>query len=258
MKNARFIKFVFCFLFFITAKPLVAQNELFFEQGNALYNDGKFAEAIDKYQQILDSGEHSAELYYNMANAHYKLNNVAPSIFYYEKALQLKPNDQEIKNNLSYAQNMTIDAIDVQADVGFSKLIKSLINYFSFDTWAKLSVVFMLLFIMLFLAYYFSYNTVKKRIAFIGFVCSLFFMGLTLALAFQKQKLNTKKNPAIVFAQEVSVKNGPNNQSEELFKLHEGTKVQVLESFEDWEKVKLADGKTGWLLNKEIKTLNNI
>ena len=257
MKNVRYIKFVFCFLFSITGSLLIAQNDLFFEQGNALYNDGKFAEAIDKYQQIIDSGEHSAELYYNMANAHYKLNNVAPSIYYYEKALQLNPNDEEIKNNLSYAQNMIIDAIDVQAEVGFSKLIKSLINYFSFDTWAKLSVGFMILFIILFLAYYFSHNTFKKRIAFIGFVCSLFLMGLTLALAFQKQTLNSKNKPAIVFAQEVSVKNGPNNQSEELFKLHEGTKVQVIESFEDWKKIKLADGKKGWMLEQNLKQINN-
>lgn len=254
----RYIKFVFCFLFSITGSLLIAQNELFFEQGNALYNDGKFAEAIDKYQQILDSGEHSAELYYNMANAHYKLNNVAPSIYYYEKALQLKPNDEEIKNNLSYAQNMTIDAIDVQAEVGFSKLIKSLINFFSFDTWAKLSLGFMILFILLFLAYYFSHNTVNKRIAFIGFVCSLFFMGLTLALAFQKQTLNSKNKPAIVFAQEVSVKNGPNNKSEELFKLHEGTKVQVIESFEDWKKIKINQETEGWLPKESIKMLNNI
>jgi tetratricopeptide (TPR) repeat protein len=258
MKCVSLIKTVFCSLFLISGSLLFAQNELFFEQGNALYNDGKYAEAIDKYQRILDSGQHSSELYYNMANAHYKLNNVAPSIFYYEKALQLKPEDEEILNNLSYAQKMTIDAIEAQPEVGFSKYLKLLINYFSYDTWAKLSLAFMFVFVFLFITYYFSNNTAKKRMAFIGFTSSLFIMSLTLLLAFQKHTLDKKNNPAIVFAQEASIKNGPNNESEELFQLHEGTKVQVIENFENWTKIKLPDGKIGWIYQEHIKLLNNI
>ena len=66
-----------------------------------MYNQGKYAEAIDKYKAILETKNHSAALYFNLANAHYKLNNIAPSIYYYEKALQLAPNDPDIKNNLA-------------------------------------------------------------------------------------------------------------------------------------------------------------
>ena len=109
---------------FLISSVVFAQNETLFEQGNALYNDGNYEEAIKKYDAIIDNGQHSAELYFNLGNAHYKLNHVAPSIYYYEKALQLSPNDKEIKNNIAFARNMTIDAIDVQQEVGFSKLIK--------------------------------------------------------------------------------------------------------------------------------------
>ena len=70
------------------------------------------------------------------------MNRIAPSVYYYEKALQLSPNDKDIKNNLSFAQNMTIDAIEVLPEVGFSKITNSVINKYSFDDWAKLSIAF--------------------------------------------------------------------------------------------------------------------
>ena len=72
---------------------------MLFEQGNTLYNESNYSEAIKKYEQILSTEMHSSELYFNLANAHYKLNHIAPSVYYYEKALQLNPNDSEIKQN---------------------------------------------------------------------------------------------------------------------------------------------------------------
>ena len=242
-------------ILFLSVLASFAQDNKLFNEGNALYNEGKYAEAIDKYKVILDSGQHSAELYYNMGNAHYKLNNVAESVYYFEKALQLAPGDKEIQNNLAYAQNMTIDAIDVQPEVGFSKLFKSIVNYLDYEVWAKLSIIFMALFVALFLWYYFSSNTGKKRVAFISFIVSLFCFAMTFSLAFQKLEMDKKNNPAIVFAHESSVKNDPNPNGQELFQLHEGTKVQILESFENWDKIKLSDGKIGWIRASDIKPL---
>lgn len=232
-----------------------AQGNALFDEGNALYNEGKYAEAIDKYKVILDSGQHSADLYFNLGNAYYKLNNVPESIYYFEKALQLNPNDPDIKNNLSYAQNMTVDAIDAQPEVGFNKLVKNMVTYFGYETWAKLSVVFIFLFVVLFLWYYFSTNTGKKRLAFISFAVSLFCFAFTVAMAFQRFEIDRKNKPAIVFAQETSVKSAPNPNGQDLFQLHEGTKVEILETFKNWNKIKLSDGKTGWIKTAEIKSL---
>ncbi len=233
-----------------------AQNESLFEQGNTLYNEGKYHEAIDKYEQILSSKKHSAALYFNLANAHYKLNNIAPSIYYYEKALQLNPNDEEIKNNAAFANNMKVDAIDTVPEVGFSRIVKNVVNTMSFDSWAKLAIIAVLLFVILFLAYHFSYGTAKKRMAFVSSVLSLIIACVSVALAFQKFNIDKKDRPAIVFAQESIVKTEPNLRSEEAFKLHEGTKVQVLDTVSNWKKIKIADGTTGWISSEDIKLLN--
>lgn len=233
-----------------------SQNNQSFEEANALYNEAKYAEAIHKYESILDTGVHSAELYFNLGNANYKLNNVAPTIYYYEKALQLQPNDKDIQNNLAFAQNMTIDAIDKVPEVGFSRILKNIVNTFHKDTWAKIAVGAVLLFVLLFLMYHFSYATTKKRIAFVTSILSLLIACFSVVMAFQKQGLANKDNPAIVFAQESRVKSEANKTSEEVFRLHEGAKVQVLDTYKSWVKIQLSNNSEGWIPEEDIKLLN--
>jgi tetratricopeptide (TPR) repeat protein len=247
----KYIIIVFGFL----ASFTWSQNNELFEKANALYNDGKYQEAIDTYEQILKSDAHSAELYFNLANAHYKLNHIAPSIYNYEKALLLNPNDKEIANNLNFAQNMTIDAIQKVPEVGFSRLLKNLVNKAEADTWAVIAVIGVVLFTLLFLMYHFAYASTHKRIAFVASLLSLPLACFSVAMAFQKSRLDKKNNPAIVFTQESRVKTDPNKLSEELFRLHEGTKVQVLESYNNWHKIQLSDNTTGWLVKSDVKLL---
>jgi tetratricopeptide (TPR) repeat protein len=250
----KFIYIAICLL----SNLVVAQNNEVFTNANRLYNEGKYQEAIQSYESILNNGVHSSELYFNLANAYYKSNQIAPSIYYYEKAKQLSPYDKDINNNLSFAKNMTIDVIDNIPETGFSRMLKSITNTFNFDTWAVFSVVFVFLFVLLFLAYYFSHSTIKKRLFFISSFIVLSFAILTLFLAFQKEAYNKNDNPAIVFAQESNVKNEPNLRSETAFVLHEGTKVQILEMYnENWTKIKIANGKTGWISNDDIKSLKH-
>ncbi|WP_248724421.1 tetratricopeptide repeat protein [Seonamhaeicola sp. ML3] len=240
---------------FLFSTMLFAQNQNLFEEGNTLYNEGKYAEAIDKYTAILETGNHSAGLYYNLANAHYKLNHIAPSIYYYEKAILLNPDDTDIENNIAFAKNMTIDAIDVIPEVGLSKIVKNTTNTLSFDSWAKLTVALVFCFVILFLVYYFAYSTLVKRFTFVSSLVSLFLVCVALAFAFHKYNLDKKDNPAIVFVQESKVMSNPNLRSDEAFRLHEGTKVQVIDAYDDWKKIKLSDGKTGWIISDDIKLL---
>lgn len=251
MKNILYI-----LLFFIGS--LSAQNEKIFDQANALYNEGKYAEAIDRYDVILNSDKHSAELYFNIANAHYKLNNIAPSVYYYEKALALKPKDKDIQGNLAFANNMRIDAIDNLPEVGLTRFIKKATNSMSFDSWAKLTVALVVVFVLFYLLYYFAFGTAKKRFYFVSSTLSIVLVFVALLLTFYSHNLAKKNNPAIVFAQESQVKSEPNLRSDEAFVLHEGTKVQVLDTVKSWKKIKLSDGKTGWIQNEDIKLLNEI
>lgn len=251
------MKQILYILTFLLSTISIAQNSALFDEANAFYNNGKYTEAIKKYEAVLSSGQHSAEIYFNLGNANYKLNNIAPSIYYYEKALQLSPNDKEIQNNLAFAKNMTIDVIDTVPEIGLSKFVRKAINTFNFDVWAIASVAFIILFVILFLSYYFTHLTSKKRITFIASLASIFLACLSLAFAFQKYAMDKKDKPAIVFAQESQVRTDPNLSGEESFRLHEGTKVQVLDTISNWKQIQLTDGKTGWIVSDDIKMLNN-
>ena len=248
---------IFHTLLFLVSFSVTAQNDALFEKANKLYNQDKYQEAVDTYKQILETGEHSAELYYNIANANYKLSNIGPSVYYYEKALLLAPNDEDIKNNLAFAQNMTIDAIDVIPQTGVSKIVNSITGMFDHNGWAKLAIAFVFVFVLLFLLYYFSYRTGVKRIYFITSILSLALMVISVVFAFQRYENAQKDNPAIVFAQEAIVRADPKLSSEEAFVLHEGTKVQVEDNFDQWMKIRLTDGKVGWIPSEDIKLLKD-
>jgi len=74
---------------------------------------------------------------------------------------------------------------------------------------------------------------------------------------FAFRQYNFKKNNqyAIIYVQETTIKSEPNLRSEEVFQLHEGTKVKVTETINDWKKIRLADGKIGWIPTTDLKEL---
>lgn len=246
-------------LFFVLFTTLLstAQNEKLFDQATTAYNAGEYKEAIGFYTDILNNGEHSAAVYFNLGNAHYKLNDIANSIYYYEKALLLSPNDKEIKTNLSYAENMTIDAVGTLPETGLSKLYKNITGKLTFDQWAYVAVGAMFLFVLLYIAFYnFNYSA-RKRWAFIGSLVALFFCIVAVVFAFIQQRDFEAKQPAIIFAEESIIKAEPNEASPQVFLLHAGTKVNVTESLNSWNKITLADGKTGWIRQQDLKLLKN-
>lgn len=234
-----------------------AQNNVLFEEATNAYNQGKYNQAIENYKKILENGEHSAALYFNLGNAYYKLNKIAPSIYYYEKSLLLDPSDNEVKNNLGFARNMTLDAIEQIPETGIDRILGGITGFMSFDQWAYTAIIFMLLFVLGYLGFYFFKYSSEKRIAFIGSMASLVISIVAVLIAYTEYANYKSEQPAIVFENEVVVKSEPNNRSQETFRIHEGTKVFVLDTLSDWNKIKLADGKTGWLPSQDIKLLKD-
>ena len=232
-----------------------SQNEKFFDEGKELYKNGKYQQAVTAWMKILDKGQHSAELYFNLGNAQYKLNHIGPSIYYYEKALQLSPNDADIKNNLAFAENARIDSIEPLPKTVFSKWYNSVSSIFTFEGWAVLAVVFSIFFVGLFLFYYFAYSERRKRLLFVSSMFVGLFLIASLTMAFFTYGDYTKNQPAIIFASEIEVKTEPSMGSNVAFTLHEGTKVQISAQDGNWYRITLADGKDGWIPATELKQL---
>ena len=243
---------LFLILFFINTQ---SQVQVVFDEGNTLYNQGNYTEAIEKYTSIINNGSESAELYYNLGNAYYKINDIANSIFYFEKSLLLDPNNNETKNNLSFSQNMTIDRIENVPVNQVSKFISNFTNLYDYNTWFLISIIFEFLSLIVFSLYLFNKNSdTKKRNFSIGSIF-LFCFIIFLILGINSKSEYEKNNPAILFDNRISFKSEPNERSEELFLLNEGTKVNVLEKLNEWSLVELSNGSKGWILSSTFQTI---
>ncbi len=226
-----------------------------FEEGNSWYQKGNYQQAIASYESVLTQKKHSAALYFNLGNCYYKLNKVAPAIYNYEKALLLAPHDAEILNNLKFAQKLQIDEVKEVPQVGFSKWIHNFTNIFNYNTWGWISISFSIIFLCFFIGYYFSGFAFYKRIFFVGMIVALGILLLCVFAASVQKRNETKDQSAIVFAEVVSVKSEPKNEASDAFLLHEGTKVQVVESLDSWSKIQLGDGTDGWIQESAIQRI---
>ncbi len=251
MKNLFFLVCLFSTTFFVAQ----TSNTDLFEKANLNYKEGKYQEAITLFKKIEAKDSVSSTLYYNIANSYYKLNNVANTIYYYEKALNLDPLNTDAANNLEFARRMTIDTIEELPKTFLQKLEANYIHKLSYNQWSSLAVFFSFLASILFLLFYVSSISNRKRMYFLTSVLSFFLLAITIGISYNQYKRATNIKTAIIFTSKVSVNNAPTINSDEVFVLHEGTKVLVLDAVDNWKKIKLADGKIGWILTSDLKEL---
>ena len=244
------------FLLLLVANTLLSQSiDDIFYSANDFYKNEKFEKAIELYQQIESKGTISVELYYNLGNSYYNLNKVGPSIYYFEKALKLDPTNEDAQNNLIFAKRLALDNIQEIPKNIFQKINANYLQQLSFNQWAIVSVVFSFLACILFLLFYFANSPTIKRIYFGLSISSFLLLIICFSITYNQYSFSKNNKEAIVFAETSTVKNAPTFNSEEIFMLHEGTKVIVLDALDNWKKIKLADGKQGWIIAKEIKEL---
>jgi len=250
------MKKIFFLLLIIIVNSLCSQNvDSLFVKANNLYKNDQFKEAVEAYKNIEAQQMVSSELYYNLGNSYYKLNKVGPAIYYYEKGLKLNPLNEDVKNNLIFAKRLALDNIEALPLTVFQKLNKNYLQKLSYNQWAVVVVSFSFLGAILFLLFYFAYSSSKKRVFFITSMLSFVLLIISLFITYNQYSFSKNNKEAIVFAEKTDVRNAPTLNSEEVFTLHEGTKVIVLDGVDNWKKIKIADGKLGWIIASEIKEL---
>jgi len=245
--------------FIVSTLSLKAQAPVspLFEEGNTAYNNGDFFKAVTLYEQTLLTGKHSASLYFNLGNAYYRLNKVAESIYNYEKARQLDPENEDFKVNSAFAQNMTIDAIEPLPESQLSQVQNSLYAIASASIWSKIVVLFVWLFAIFFSIYLLNKTIKLKRLFFVLSLFSLVLFLSSFTIKFFANAEQENKKYAIIFSNEINIWSEPNLRAEIQFTLHEGTKVELLDSLDEWEKIRIANGSEGWIKNASLKSLDN-
>ena len=231
-------------------------NEEKFNSGIKFYNEGEYEKAISSFSSILETGQHSKSLYFNLGNSYYKINDIANSIFHYEKALLLSPNDKDVLNNLGFTKKALIDKIEILPTNQVKQFWIYILNFFNVNQWLYIGIFLLYMSAMFFLFYYFNVKSSLKKKYFFTSLVSLF---LSLSFIYNGISLNNNKQSnlfAIIFDEKIDFRSEPNYRSEILFNLHEGTKVQVKEELSDWSLVEILDGNKGWIESSSIKKIN--
>lgn len=218
------------------------------QMGDSLYVKGEYQEAASVYESLIEDKGHSSQLYYNIGNCYYKLGNVYKSILNYERALKLSPGDSDIRENLALARGKTVDKVTPPSEMFFVTWWRNITMMMSVDSWAVFALVCFIISLVGVLAYILLSNiTIRK----IGVYMALIFVVITIisnlaAMSLRSQTL--ERLYAIVSVPVRTVKSSPSESSTDLFVIHEGAKVEILDnSFSGWCEIKLEEGKIGWI-----------
>jgi len=252
MKKEDIIKKIFLILF---AGIAVTASAVTKAEADSAYVRQQYQQAINGYEQLLKEGV-SADIYYNLGNAYYRTDNITKAVLNYERALLLQPGDKDIRFNLQMARSKTIDKIVPESEMFFFTWYRSLVNIMSVDGWASCALICIALSIILFLVYLFASHIWQRKVGFFGALLLIVGFVISNVFAWQQKQALLEHGGAIVISGAAAVKSTPAGNGTDLFILHEGTKVKITDAtMRQWLKIKLADGKEGWIVSKDVEKI---
>lgn len=245
------IFFIFSlFNFYMVAAFAVTKAE-----ADSSYVNENYQQAITQYEALLKEGT-SADLYYNLGNSYYRMDNITRAILNYERALLLSPGDADIRFNLQLARSKTVDKIVPQSEFFVTTWYRSLVNLFSVDGWAYVSLISLAVAIILALLYLFATPLWLRKVGFFGGALMLVAFLLANLFAWNQRQIVSYRDGAIIIQSAVPVKSTPAQSGTDLFILHEGTKVVVTDdSMDGWREIRVPDGKQGWVETVQIEII---
>jgi tetratricopeptide (TPR) repeat protein len=239
-----------CIILFPVSGSADQSNTLFL-MANKAYSEGKYQESIDLYQQILGSGKASGEVYFNLGNAYYKLNQIGRAILYYEKAQLYLAGDEALDQNLKLARLKIIDKIEPIPKLFLVEWWNVALNVFSMSVFAWVCFGLFTLVLFWVALYLLSSRRILIRLA---WITGIIFLVMALIFIGKIYQFETS-HYGIILADKISVTGEPSLSGQELFILHQGTKVRINRSLDGWYEISLEDGKTGWIKMDGLETI---
>lgn len=246
------------FVFVLLMQLALESPQEAFSRAEALYQEQRYDEAAGVYESMRALGIEDAALDYNLGNAYFKAGRLGLSVLSYERALVLAPSDEDVRTNLSYANELVADAVEeaplplaVRWAVDVYRSLQP--NFLAI----LLSIAFVLGGVALTLVLYDAWRQPqwgRSSVIVALVICATLALASGGALA-SKANAAANRVEAIVLTENAYVRSGPGDANPRLAEIHEGLKVRVISEREGWYQVTLANGLTGWLRAAEIETI---
>jgi len=218
-----------------------------YQQANAFYQQGRYADAAIAYEEIIRAGYTGGEVTFNLANAYYKEGNMGKAILNYERALRFLPSDDDVRHNLQLANLQVIDKIEPAPRLFLWDLWDDVKGAFSLDGITWLTYLLFLLVLAALTAIILARTYALRKAGLLSAIVSGVLLLMSVSVLIGKAADTNRADEAIVTRPVVTVKNSPDPRSSDAFVLHAGVKVRVTESIGEWVRIRLADGKVGWV-----------
>ena len=237
-----------------------AQDDVYVDSlwnsANAAYADGRWTDALKDYEMISSMGLESASLYCNTGDAFFKDGNVPMAIVYYERALKLDPSYADARYNLSLMNSLIQDRIDSVPEFILKVWARDVCYIMDSDSWAVCFLVFLALTLAMVLMFILAPTPAGRRTGFFVGIVMLMIASFSAGFSVWQKKDYMSADDAVVTRPVTSVKSSPSGESStDLFILHEGTKVRILDHVGRWNNIELADGRQGWLPAEDVEVI---
>lgn len=207
-----------------------AQNLV--EKGDSSYIKKDYNKAITFYEDAIKNEGVSYELLYNLGNAYYRAGDVGKAMLNYERALLMSPNDSDILANIDFLRSNLIDKIPDNRSV-ISRIWDSMLSLMSVNSWAWVSLIVFIITLVLIANYILSSNIMMRKIGFFGGIAGVFMFIFSIVIAFSSASRASNRKFAIVTDESVVLSTSPQTPveiTEEAALLHEGSKIEILDS----------------------------
>ena len=223
---------------------------------NQAYVEGRWGDAVSGYEMISGMGLESASLYCNAGDAYFKDGNVPMAILYYERALKLDPSYSDARYNLELLNSGIQDRIDPVPEFVLKAWSRDICYMMDSDAWAVCFIILLAFALALALLFILSPSVAGRRTGFFAGIVMLILAACAMTFSIWQKKDYMKADDAIVMRPVTSVKSSPSSEaSTDLFILHEGTKVRIIDEVGAWNNIELADGRQGWIPSGDIETI---
>lgn len=241
---------------FGAAEAAESYPDSLWRSGVEAYTAGDYASALKDFEDVRETGLMSKELYYNLGNSYLRSGEIAQAILWYERALRLDPSDADVRYNLEYARALTQDRIDEVPEMFFQQWRRGVCYLMPSNAWAVIGLVSLALMVACVLLFLLGSTAGRRKL---GFFLGIAFLVVALMgcdFARWQRTEALRQDMAIVMKPVSSVKSSPSaDGAKDLFILHEGTRVRILDNVGGFSNVELADGRQGWIPAGEIEVI---
>ena len=253
--SGKYFYILLTFFFFSFANTFAANIDESMKQAGEYYRKGEFDKAINIYEQLINEGYKGTSLYYNLANSYYRIGKLGYAILNYERALKISPSDDDVKHNLAFANLSTVDRIQPLPTFFLFEWWESLLASLSVNGWTYAAYIIFIILLLLIIFYFFAKTISQQKIILFSGLGTLIILALIVSLLVVKVNREHTIVSGVIVEQSATVKTSPDNNSTDAFVIHEGLKVNLEDKLDQWTKIRLADGKIGWIENNAVEKI---